>query len=148
MPRATQTDVRVSPPIVAASAVSRKCCARLWAMARFLLTSADPVVTRDQDLRRWQATFDDATPVADLVPRQSGTCVGIVKAIRLDPGRRLEVTVQDGSGDLVAAWPHRSVLPGVELGSGLRLTGTVAEDPDGSRRMLNPAWTPVAEPYS
>lgn len=116
-------------------------------MPRFSLSSADPIVTRDQDLRRWQATFDGATPIADLVPRQAGTCVGIVKAIRLEPGRRLEVTVQDGTGDLVAAWPHRSVLPGLELGSGLRLAGTVAEDADGTRRMLNPAWTPVAEPY-
>jgi hypothetical protein len=107
----------------------------------------DPVVARDRDLRRWRATFDDVTAIADLPPRQRGTCVGVVKVIRLDPGEALEVTVEDGSGTLVARWPHRTEIAGLELGSGLRLEGTVAEDGDGTRRMLNPAWAPVSEPY-
>lgn len=116
-------------------------------MERFLFRATDPVVTRDHDLRRWQQTFDGATAIADLEPRRRGTCVGIVKAIRLLPQRELEVVIEDGTGDLTAAWPHRTDLPGLELGSGLWLTGTVAEDADGARRMLNPAWVPVTEPY-
>lgn len=116
-------------------------------MRAFAFRPADPVVTRDQDLRRWQATFDDVSPIARLAPRQRGRCVGIVKAIRMDPGEALDVTVEDGSGTLVARWPHRTELGGLELGSGLRLEGTVAEDHDGTRRMLNPAWAPIREPY-
>lgn len=116
-------------------------------MPAFSFRPVDPVVTRDHDLRRWQATFDDVRPIADLPARHKGTCVGIVKAIRLDPGEALEVTIEDGTGSVVARWPHRTELGGLELGSGLRLEGTVAEDPDGTRRMLNPAWVPILEPY-
>jgi hypothetical protein len=115
---------------------------------RPLLRSADPLVSRDQDLRRWQRTFDDATPIADLEPRRSATAVGVVKRIRIDPGTSLELTVEDGTGELVAAWTGRTQLRGVELGSALRLTGTVAADPEGRRRMRNPAWQLVTEPYA
>lgn len=108
---------------------------------------ADAAVVRDHDLRRWQAGFGDVPMIADLEPRQRGTCVGVVKSIRLDPGHSLDVAIEDGSGTLVARWSHRSELGGLELGSGLRLEGTVAEDADGTRRMLNPAWVPVSEPY-
>jgi hypothetical protein len=108
----------------------------------------DPLVNRDQDLRRWQRTFDDATPIADLRARHVGTAVGVVKRIRVVPGALLEVAVEDGTGDLVAAWPGRTHLRGVDLGSALRLTGTVASDGEGRRRMLNPAWQLVGEPYA
>lgn len=112
------------------------------------LRPIDPAVARDNELRRWRAGFADATPIADLAHRQPGTCVGVVHAIRLVPGRSLEVTVEDGTGDLSAVWPGRTRLPGLELGGALRLSGTVSEDADGRRRMLNPAFTPVAEPYA
>jgi hypothetical protein len=107
---------------------------------------ADPTAVRDTDLRRWRVAFTDATSIADLQPRQPGTCVGVVHAIRLVPRRSLEVTIEDGSGRLIAAWPGRTRLPGLELGGALRLTGTMREE-DGVRRMLNPEWTPVSEPY-
>ncbi|HWB72253.1 MAG TPA: hypothetical protein VG452_08540 [Egibacteraceae bacterium] len=107
----------------------------------------DPVEARAQDLRRWRDQFHDATPIAELRSRHTGTCVGVVRKIRLVPGRTLEVMVEDGTGRLTATWTGRSSLPGVELGGGLRLTGTVAEMADGNRRVLNPDWMPVAEPY-
>lgn len=108
----------------------------------------DPLVTRDIELRRWRTRFPDATAIADLALRQPGTCVGVVHAIRLVPGRSFEVTIEDGSGRLVAVWPGRTSLPGLELGGALRLSGTTSEDADGQRRMLNPAFTPVTEPYA
>ncbi|MBA2575351.1 MAG: DNA-binding protein [Euzebyaceae bacterium] len=106
-----------------------------------------PLDTRDADLRRWQAEFGDATPIAELRPRHRGTCVGVVQKIRLVPGRSIDVTVHDGSGRLTATWTGRTTLPGVELGGGLRMQGTVAEE-GGRRRMRNPDWSLVAEPYS
>lgn len=117
-------------------------------MVRSLTRPIDPLVNRDQDLRRWQRTFTDATAIADLRPRQPGRAVGVVKRIRFDPGRALEVTIEDGSGELLATWAGRSGLRGVELGSALRLAGTVAIDGDAHRRMLNPTWELVSQPYA
>lgn len=106
----------------------------------------DPSGSRAADLRVWREEFSDAQPIGDLRPRQRGTCVGVVEKIRLDPGRQLEVTVEDGSGRLTAIFTGRSNLPGLELGAALRLTGTVA-GANGSAEMRNPAWAPVTEPY-
>ena len=106
----------------------------------------DPSVSRDADLRVWREQFTDAQPISELQPRQRGTCVGVVEKIRLDPGRQLEVTVEDGSGRLTAIFTGRSNLPGLELGAALRLTGTVA-GANGTAEMRNPTWAPVTEPY-
>ena len=108
----------------------------------------DPDALRDEDLRRWRAQFTDASPIAELRPRHPGVCVGVVHKIRLVPGKSLEATIEDGSGRVTATWSGRNSLPGMELGGGLRLSGTVAEDGDGARRMLNPSWSLVVEPYA
>ncbi len=110
------------------------------------LRPIDADVARDRALRRWRDGFADVTPIADVTDRQPATCVGVVSAIRLVPGRSIEVTVEDGSGRLVAAWSGRTSLRGVELGGALRMTGCVGIGPEGVRRIRNPAWMPVAEP--
>lgn len=104
-------------------------------------------LSRDEDLRAWRAQFTDATPIAEIRSRQRTTCVGVVHKIRVVPGRQLEVTVEDGSGRLTAIFLGRANLPGLALGEGMRLTGTVAETPSGTRQILNPVWDLVAEPY-
>ncbi|HVM20596.1 MAG TPA: hypothetical protein VM307_11605 [Egibacteraceae bacterium] len=108
----------------------------------------DPLTVRDEDLRVWREQFADAVPIRHLKPRERGTCVGVVRKIRLDPGRQLAVMVEDGSGRLTAVFTGRSNLPGLELGGGMRLTGTMALDADGEPTMRNPGWAPVAEPYA
>jgi hypothetical protein len=108
----------------------------------------DPSVDRDADLRVWREQFTDATPIRDAKPRQPQTCVGVVAKIRLVPSRQLEITIEDGSGRLTAIFMGRSNLPGLELGGGLRVTGTVANDTDGALQMRNPAWASVSEPYA
>lgn len=108
----------------------------------------DPDATRDEDLRLWRMQYTDATPIAGLAPRERQTCVGVVEKIRLDPGRQLEVTVEDGTGKLTAVFTGRSNLPGLELGAALRLTGTVlAGSGVAEVQMRNPSWTGVTEPY-
>ena len=107
----------------------------------------DPIVSRDADLRAWREEFTDTTEIRKLRPRQTQTCVGVVHKIRLVPGRQLEVTVEDGSGRLTALFTGRSNLPGLELGTALRLTGTVAGNGDGALQMRNPGWSSVSEPY-
>ena len=107
-----------------------------------------PEALRDEDLRRWRGQrFPDVAPIADLRARHPATCVGVVQRIRVVPGRRLEVTVEDGTGRLTAVFTGRTNLPGLDLGAGMRLTGTVAVDPEGVRTILNPAWGLVEEPY-
>ncbi len=108
----------------------------------------DPSASRDADLRVWREQFPDATPIRQLRPRHRQTCVGVVRKIRLDPGRRLEVTVEDGSGRLTAVFTGRANLAGLELGGAMRLTGTVSLDGDREAEMLNPGWAPVVEPYA
>ncbi|MDP9405411.1 MAG: OB-fold nucleic acid binding domain-containing protein [Actinomycetota bacterium] len=109
--------------------------------------ATDPFALRDADLRTWRGQFGDAAPIHELRPRHEATCVGVVHKIRLVPNRRLEVTVEDGSGRVTAVFTGRSNLPGLELGAGLRLSGTVAEDGDGGLVMRNPTWASVSEPY-
>jgi hypothetical protein len=108
----------------------------------------DPAVrARAEDLRRWRAEFPATDPIDSLIPRQRAVVVGVVYKIRLVPGRGFDVSIDDGTGRLVASWTGRSRLPGVELGAGLRLSATVATDPDGTLRMRNPEYALVAEPY-
>jgi hypothetical protein len=102
---------------------------------------------RDADLRNWRKRFDDATAIAELRPRHRGVCVGVVHKIRLTPGRSIDITIEDGSGRLTATWTGRTSLPGVELGHGLRLMGTLSVE-DGVRLMRNPDWSLVLEPYA
>ncbi len=107
----------------------------------------DPAArARAEDLQTWRSEYTDATPLSDLRPRHRAIAVGVVSRILLVPGRRLDVTIEDGTGRLTATWTGRTQLPGVELGAGLRLSGTVADD-DGLKRMRNPEYALVAEPY-
>ena len=107
----------------------------------------DPDAIRNADLQLWREQFPDTVAIGDLVPRARQTCVGVVEKIRLDPGRQLEVSVDDGSGMLTAIFTGKSNLPGLELGAALRLTGTVLSNGTGEVQMRNPAWGGVAEPY-
>ena len=107
----------------------------------------DTDAIRNADLRLWREQFADAIEIGDLRPRERQTCVGVVEKIRLDPGRQLEVSIEDGSGTITAIFTGKSNLPGLELGAALRLTGTVLANGNGEMQMRNPAWGGVAEPY-
>jgi hypothetical protein len=111
-------------------------------------TTMDPATrARAEDLRRWRSEYPEATAIDSLTTRHPAVVVGVVYKIRLVPDRGLEVTIEDGSGQLTASWTGRTALPGVELGAGLRLSGTVSRERDGSLRMRNPEYALVAEPY-
>lgn len=109
--------------------------------------ASDPLAARDEDLRVWRGQYRDATPINQLQARQKQTCVGVVSRIRIVPGRQLEVTVEDGSGEVTATFTGRANLPGLELGSGMRLRGTVAGDARKGFVVRNPSWDYVSEPY-
>jgi len=102
---------------------------------------------REEDLRRWREQYSDTVPIAEVQPRHRAHVVGVVQKLRLVPERGLDVTVEDGTARMTASWTGRTRLPGIELGAGLVLTGTVALERDGSRRMRNPEYALVAGPY-
>ncbi len=101
----------------------------------------------DEDLGRWRSQYPDVTPIADLEPRQRQTIVGVVSRMLVAPGESVTLRVADGSGEALAVWTGRSRLPGVMLGSAVRLTATVAVDHSGTWVLRNPAWTRMAEPF-
>lgn len=107
----------------------------------------DPDAARNADLRVWREQFTDTIAIGSLQARKRQTCVGVVEKIRLDPGRQLEVSIDDGSGIVTAIFTGKSNLPGLELGAALRLTGTVLANGAYELQMRNPAWGAVAEPY-
>ena len=109
--------------------------------------SFDPDAARNADLRVWREQFPDTVAIASLRPRERQTCVGVVEKIRLDPGRQLEVSIDDGSGIVTAIFTGKSNLPGLELGAALRFTGTVLDNGTHELQMRNPAWAAVTEPY-
>jgi hypothetical protein len=106
-----------------------------------------PDEIRVADLKAWHSEFPDAAPIAEVKPRQRATCVGVVQLIRLVPGRRIEVTIEDGTGRLTSIFTGRTMLAGLDLGSGMRVEGTVAVDSDNGLQMRNPAWSHVSDPY-
>jgi hypothetical protein len=111
------------------------------------MSDAAALRARAEDLRTWRAEFPDVSAIEAVVPRQRNVVVGVVIRVRLDPGRSFDVVVEDGTGRLTASFSGRSHVPGIELGAGLRLTGTVAVEKDGTRRMRNPEYAFVQEPY-
>lgn len=111
-------------------------------------TLQDPDRDRAKDLSHWREQFPDCCAIAKAQPRRPCVCVGVVRIVRLVPGRQLEVTIEDGSGRLTATFTGRTRLPGLEMGGGMRLAGTVVQEADGRRTMRNPDWSLVAEPYA
>ena len=109
--------------------------------------STPAVANRDAGLRAWRRLFEGATAIVDLEPRQRALCVGVVQRIRLVPGESVEATLEDGTGRLRVIWTGRQLLPGVELGRGVRVYGTVYLEGD-EPVMRNPTWCLVADPYS
>ncbi|MGI9018046.1 MAG: hypothetical protein ACR2HR_13235 [Euzebya sp.] len=103
--------------------------------------------TRSKQLDAWCALFDGCTRISQLQDRQHTTTLGVVQRLRLVPGESLTATITDGTGKLRAVWTGRETVEGLELGSGLRLEGTVSID-GASPVMRNPTWCLVRDPYS
>lgn len=106
-----------------------------------------PQETRAATFRNWQHRFPGTTPIAEAEPRSKTCVVGTVTRIRLVPGERVDVTIDDGSGEMDATWTSFDVLESVELGRALRLTGTVCAPSDGCL-MRNPQWRLISDPYT
>lgn len=98
-------------------------------------------------LDAWCELFEGCGRIADLPSRERATTVGVIERLRLVPGESVEAVLTDGTGRLRATWTTRDAMPGLELGRGLRLEGTVCID-EGTAQMRNPSWCLVRDPYS
>jgi len=88
------------------------------------------------------------TELADMPLRTPVRVGGEIKRIRLVPVASVptvELTVSDGTGEVVAVFLGRRTIGGVHTGRGVLLEG-VARPRAGRPQMVNPAYTLLAEP--
>jgi RecG-like helicase len=81
-------------------------------------------------------------------PRTHVRVAGKVQSIKLVPNgstSTLEMRVYDGTDEIVAVWFGRRKIPGVALGSGIVLEGTLTRTRGHAWQVINPAYQLVAE---
>lgn len=85
----------------------------------------------------------DDTRIASLPVRKRVRVVGEITATRVVPRvdtQWLELTVDDGSGSIIATYTGRRAVPGMHPGRVVEFEGVLREE-RGRRVMLNPAYT-------
>lgn len=121
--------------------------ARLSALLEELGRS--PAEARAQNLRRWSASIPGTTAIAALEPRKHQKTAGVVQNIRIDPrptSRSIEATIIDGTGQMVVKWLGRPQIQGINLGSGLIVSGMVGRTDEDEPMILNPDHEVVRDP--
>lgn len=107
-----------------------------------------PEDVRAENVRDWAESLDGTTRIASLEPRCRCKVAGVIQNIRIDPrqGRdSIEVTITDGTGQMLAKWLGRQTLAGVQLGVGLVIEGIVGVQ-DRDPLILNPEYQLVPGP--
>ena len=103
----------------------------------------DPEDTRALNLEEWAATIPETTRIRDIAPRCGCKAVGVVQKIRIDPSTdtgSVEVTLDDGTGRLLARWLGRRKLNGIALGKGLEVEATAGDHAGEELVLLNPTY--------
>lgn len=120
---------------------------RLRALTETLARS--PAEARAENLRRWSASVPGTTAISDLEPRKHQKAAGVVQNIRIDPrpqSRSIEATIIDGTGQMVVRWLGRPQIPGINLGTGLIVSGVIGKTEEGEPLVLNPDHDVVKDP--
>ena len=108
--------------------------------AKRLTASVDDI---DHERRRGRFDGLSLTPLDQVQPRVRCTVGGEVSRTRITPRsgiQAFEITVDDGTGTLVAVFTGRRHISGMEHHRGVMLEG-VPRDEHGHLVMLNPAYT-------
>jgi len=85
----------------------------------------------------------------DLEPYEKCRVVGVVERLRVDPREGLiEITIDDGTGEVGARWMIRRLVPQLALapGTAVVLDGVAAIGNDGRLVLLEPGFRTI--PYS
>jgi amino acid transporter len=110
--------------------------------ARVRRTTPAHELDRARIAARVAAVAPDSPRIAELPLRYRAVVIGEVVATTVVPrsaGSWLELTVDDGTGSVVAVFMGRSSVPGLELGSLVELEGML-QDHRGRASLLNPAY--------
>ncbi|MDQ3751509.1 MAG: DNA-binding protein [Actinomycetota bacterium] len=102
-----------------------------------------PETIRATNLQKWAESIPGTTRIEDIEPRCGCKAVGIIQKIRIDPRTgtgSVEVTLDDGTGKLVAKWLGRSKLNGIALGKGLEVEATAGDHAGEEMVVLNPSY--------
>ena len=96
-----------------------------------------------EETRSWACTVPGAVPIADAALRTPVKVAGVVRRITVFPmegNESLEAVVSDGTGEVSVVFMGRRVMPGLNLGTRVVVEGVLAQQRDGSRRMVNPRF--------
>jgi hypothetical protein len=88
-------------------------------------------------------------PIGQIDARDRVKVAGVIRNIRIDPREgsgSIEVTIFDGTGELVAKWLGRKTLSGIRLGEGLVIEGIAGTSSDQRLVVLNPEYELVSGP--
>lgn len=102
-----------------------------------------PEATRATNLKEWADSIPETIRIKDIAPRCGCRAVGVIQKIRIDPRAgtgSVEVTLDDGTGRLLARWLGRSKLNGIALGKGLEVEATAGHHAGDELVMLNPSY--------
>jgi len=102
-----------------------------------------PEATRATNLKEWADSIPETIRIKDIAPRCGCRAVGVIQKIRIDPRTgtgSVEVTLDDGTGRLLARWLGRSKLNGIALGKGLEVEATAGDHAGDELVVLNPSY--------
>lgn len=105
--------------------------------------SAPPEQLRAQEIRKWCDEIEDVEQIGVCRLRSKARVAGIVQSIKVVPADgscALEVQVYDGTDEVVGRWFGRRRIPGIELGRGLIMQGTLARAGNGPLTIINPEY--------
>jgi len=96
-----------------------------------------------EETRGWAATVDGTVPIAEAALRRRVKLAGVVRRITVLPmegSESLEAVISDGSGEATVVFMGRRLLPGLNLGTRVVVSGVLGEQRDGTRRIVNPKF--------
>jgi hypothetical protein len=108
-----------------------------------------PEETRAEHCNEWARTIPGSVPIGRIGPRDRIKAAGVIRNIRIDPREgsgSVEVTIFDGTGEIVAKWLGRRTLSGIKLGEGLVVEGIAGRGSNESLVVLNPEYELVPGP--
>jgi amino acid transporter len=114
---------------------------------RLSRTAPSHELDRERRANRIATLAPDRARIATLPARARVTVTGEVTATRVvprDAGPWLELTVDDGSGSIIATFTGRRSIPGIQPGRVVEFNGVLRKE-GGRTVMLNPMYTLHAE---
>jgi hypothetical protein len=112
---------------------------------------ADVARSRLAARQRWAISAGASVWLIDLEPYETCRVVGVVKSLRVDPHEgHVEITINDGTGQVAARWTIRRHTPQLALapGTAVVLEGAAAIGNDGRLALLEPGFQAIANAVS